>query len=470
MKSPSRSTAILIATDIISFAVSLLFAFGIRSGLRSIFPNPLFIFPGFWSLVALNLLILLLVFGLVGLYQGYGMVAVVELKRITQSIFVTFIIISFSIFMLGQGELLSRAFFGLLLMFNLLLIPLFRFIVHNRFSNKMNWGKKVAVIGKSLEEVEEIVNRLIKVRRLGMTPSIILITDTNSGEIQEISGVPIVPFSTEQCKNLIENGISIAFYSSRLLSGEDLTLNSVTFHFPIVYYVLPESALSSTWLDVVDLLGRPALKSSFHITDKFSQIVKRFLEFIISLLSVIVLFPLGLIISLLIYINDRGPVFYSQKRLGKDGRIIRVFKFRTMVENAEDILSAYLAGNEEAFLEYEKFHKLEHDPRVTKIGRFLRRYSLDELPQLINVLRGDLNLVGPRAYMVDELDVEDRITKTILKVRPGVTGWWQVMERNEASFDQRLKLDVYYISNWSLWVDYYILIKTFWIVIAGRGK
>ena len=140
-----------------------------------------------------------------------------------------------------------------------------------------------------------------------------------------------------------------------------------------------------------------------------------------------------------------------------------------MVKNAEEILDTYLNNNPEAYAEYKEFHKLNDDPRITGLGKFLRKYSLDELPQLWNVLRGDMSLVGPRAYMPSELEDIGDFTDNILRVRPGMTGWWQVMGRHTTTFQARLRMDEYYISNWSLWMDLYIFYKTIWVVFGGTG-
>ena len=140
-----------------------------------------------------------------------------------------------------------------------------------------------------------------------------------------------------------------------------------------------------------------------------------------------------------------------------------------MYKNAETKLHALLAADPEARQEYEKFHKLANDPRITRLGKLLRRYSLDELPQFINVLKGDMNLIGPRSYMPMELPAMGEYAKIILKVKPGLTGWWQVMGRNATSFKQRLQLDEYYISNWSIWLDIYVVIKTVWVLLKGQG-
>jgi len=140
-----------------------------------------------------------------------------------------------------------------------------------------------------------------------------------------------------------------------------------------------------------------------------------------------------------------------------------------MYEKAEEKLQELLAHDPQANAEYEKYHKLVKDPRVTRVGKFLRRYSLDELPQFLNVLKGDMNLIGPRSYLPRELPTMGETAGIILKVKPGITGWWQVMGRNATSFNERLQLDEYYISNWSIWLDIYIIIKSVWVVISGKG-
>ena len=171
----------------------------------------------------------------------------------------------------------------------------------------------------------------------------------------------------------------------------------------------------------------------------------------------------------MIKINSQGPVIFKQKQLGKDFKEFYVYKFRTMENNAEQSLQKLLQSNAKLRDEYEHFHKLERDPRRTKIGLFLRRFSLDELPQLWNVLKGDMSLIGPRAYLPSELHKMGSYGAIVLRVKPSLTGWWQVMGHNETTFNRRLQLDEYYISNWSLWMDIFIMFKTLWVVIKGSG-
>jgi lipopolysaccharide/colanic/teichoic acid biosynthesis glycosyltransferase len=164
-----------------------------------------------------------------------------------------------------------------------------------------------------------------------------------------------------------------------------------------------------------------------------------------------------------------GAIFYRQERMGREGRIVTILKFRTMFEDAEEKLAELLRADPALRDEYEQYHKLQNDPRVTRFGTFLRRYSLDELPQLLNVLRGDMSLVGPRAYMPSELTKMNGMARAVLQSAPGITGLWQVSGRNHLSFTDRVNLDVHYIQNWSPWLDLYLLVRTGPVVLSGEG-
>ncbi|OPZ73861.1 MAG: UDP-glucose:undecaprenyl-phosphate glucose-1-phosphate transferase [Firmicutes bacterium ADurb.Bin456] len=177
------------------------------------------------------------------------------------------------------------------------------------------------------------------------------------------------------------------------------------------------------------------------------------------------------LIALLIKLDSRGPVFFVQKRLGRNGRVFNCYKLRTMVCDAEEVLGASLAKDSILKKEWEANFKLKNDPRVTRAGRFLRTTSLDELSQVINVIRGDMSLVGPRPRPLYELEVrkEDVTFQLGLAMRPGITGLWQVSGRNELDFEQRINLDAAYVRNWTLWLDISIAVKTIGIVLRQRG-
>jgi Undecaprenyl-phosphate galactose phosphotransferase WbaP len=204
--------------------------------------------------------------------------------------------------------------------------------------------------------------------------------------------------------------------------------------------------------------ARPGLRS-----------LKRFVDVVGASLLLLLTAPILAAIAIAIRRDSTGGVLYRQERMGQDGRIFRVLKFRTMYEDADRRLSDILRSDPVRNEQYERYHKLTDDPRITTVGRVLRRYSLDELPQLFNVFWGDMSLVGPRAYMPSELPQMNRLARAVLQVPPGVTGLWQVSGRNDVSFQERVALDVHYVHNWSLALDIYLLARTVPTVLSGEG-
>lgn len=194
--------------------------------------------------------------------------------------------------------------------------------------------------------------------------------------------------------------------------------------------------------------------------------IKRFFDLLLSLVAIIILSPLFLIIAILIKIDSEGPVFFKHKRIGKNGKIIGIYKFRSMVINAEELIKKFTP---EQKAEYEKNFKLDNDPRITKIGKFLRKSSLDELPQLINILIGNMSIVGPRPIVKKELEKYGKNKDKFLSVTPGLTGFWQASGRSDVSYDERIKMELYYVDNCSLWLDFKIILKTFVAVIKKEG-
>jgi undecaprenyl-phosphate galactose phosphotransferase len=205
------------------------------------------------------------------------------------------------------------------------------------------------------------------------------------------------------------------------------------------------------------------------LLNKLNILIKGLFDYLIAVLLMPFFLLVHLIISILIKLDSPGNVFFKQKRVGKNGKIFYVYKYRTMYENSQKLLEEYLKKHPEEIKYYEKYHKYKNDPRITKIGKILRITSLDELPQIINVLKGEMSLVGPRPYMLNELDKLGKYKEFILKVKPGLTGLWQVSGRNNLTFKERNELEVWYIKNWSLWLDLVILIKTFKVVVFKIG-
>jgi undecaprenyl-phosphate galactose phosphotransferase len=210
------------------------------------------------------------------------------------------------------------------------------------------------------------------------------------------------------------------------------------------------------------------LTRSSGLEQPLPRLVKRMVDITISGTALLVLSPLMLTVALLVR-RDGGPALYGHKRLGLNGKSFSCLKFRSMVMNGDDVLQRYLKENPEAHEEWATTRKLQNDPRVTRIGAFLRKSSLDELPQLINVLRGDMSLVGPRPIVTAEVSNYDYDIAHYYRVRPGITGLWQVSGRNDVTYRQRVQMDSWYVRNWSLWHDIAIICKTFPAVLRRSG-
>ena len=197
---------------------------------------------------------------------------------------------------------------------------------------------------------------------------------------------------------------------------------------------------------------------------------KRFFDICVGFIGCLFLLPVIPLVFLgNLFCRDVGNVFYKQKRVGKNGKIFYVYKFRSMVKDADAVLSTYLAENPAARAEFEEFHKLKNDPRITKNGRFLRAASIDELPQFINILFGSMSLIGPRPQGTWELTAQGKEREIFLSVRPGLTGYWQVNGRSQVEYDDRMKMEVWYAENRSFWLDVKIFFKTFRAVFEKNG-
>jgi undecaprenyl-phosphate galactose phosphotransferase len=204
--------------------------------------------------------------------------------------------------------------------------------------------------------------------------------------------------------------------------------------------------------------------------DIFGLIIKRFFDILGGIAGVILLIPLTIYIKIRFLMDgDKESIFFTQERIGRKGKLFKIIKYRSMVPNAEAVLEKLMAENPEIREEYETNKKLENDPRITSIGAMIRRTSIDELPQLLNVLKGDMSLVGPRPYLPREKEDMGKYYKTIIQCKPGLTGMLQTHGRSEAPFPQRLKYDDYYYRNWSIWLDLTILYKTFRTVNSTSG-
>ena len=271
------------------------------------------------------------------------------------------------------------------------------------------------------------------------------------------------------CEERDARFVILALSAQEMITYGDLLSDLVRERLP--FAVIPSlGGLPILGFDQLSFIGRDfmLLVARNNLGQPLRRLVKLIFDLVIASLLVLICLPLFLMFALLIS-RDGGPVLFRHRRVGRNGRLFDCLKFRTMVPNAHKILEQHLAESPAAAAEWEQNFKLRNDPRVTAIGRFLRSTSLDEIPQLLNVLRGEMSLVGPRPITQQELFYYGRDVMFYLETRPGITGLWQVSGRSNTSYEQRVMFDTWYAKNWSLWQDIAILVKTVPVVFGRNG-
>ncbi|NIP41591.1 MAG: exopolysaccharide biosynthesis polyprenyl glycosylphosphotransferase, partial [Aliifodinibius sp.] len=227
--------------------------------------------------------------------------------------------------------------------------------------------------------------------------------------------------------------------------------------------------ISKLGVTTFDLNGTLGLEVHQNLLNLSAQIQKWIMDMVLSIIVLVVLFPLFVLVGLLIKLTSKGPIFYSHSRIGQGGKHFNIFKFRTMYQNADQMLEKYLEENPQYREEWETEQKIRKDPRITPIGRILRKLSIDELPQVWNVIRGEMSLVGPRPIVDEEIEKYADKFAVYKRVKTGITGLWQVSGRNNLPYEERVRLDEYYVRNWSIWLDVYIMARTIWVVLGRDG-
>jgi len=400
------------------------------------------------QLVRLGLAYCFGAFFLMGLYPGYGLTAVKELEHTSKAISLAFLVLIATAYLNKPFQAFSRAIVLSAWALALMTLPMARFTLRGLISRQKWYGQNVHLYGES-NLGQRLLETFQRVPRLGWIVTRCRSFDEIPTEDQPNMGIAILATSDTE---------RIEHYS-----------RSLSRHYRRVVLVSSDSNFGSLYVQPRDFEGRLGLEYQYHLLSLRAQLVKWGIDKVGALALSVISAPLMLLLAALIRLDSPGPVFYAQERLGHNSTRFRIIKFRTMVVDADQVLGQHFTNDIQARAEYERYHKLRHDPRVTRVGRWLRKYSLDELPQLLNVLRGEMSLVGPRAYMPAELADIGGYVETILRVRPGMTGWWQVLGRHNTTFKRRLQMDEYYISNWSLWMDIYILMKTLGVVVGGTG-
>ena len=402
-----------------------------------------------------------------GLYPGYGLDQVEELRRQTFAVFATLTIVLVFASQAG-GLLLGALLLGWCLSL-LLLAPLTRYLIKRSTMKAALWGQSVVVLGTG-ETGARVLKALQREWQLGFKPLAVF----DNGPAPAGGMLEAVPYggTLDDATALAQEcGVDTAIFAIPHARHEDLAefLDSARINFRNVVVIPDLRGITNSAVAARDIAGTFGVEIRHNLLDPWAQRAKRMLDVVAVLIGGIFLIPLLLMLALLVRVESRGPIFYADKRMGRDGKLFSCIKFRTMVPDAEALLQRMLSEDAEMRKEYLEYHKLHHDPRVTRMGRFLRKTSLDELPQLWNVLRGEMSLVGPRPYLPRESADIGAVQDDILRATPGITGPWQVTGRNHTSFSERVGMDACYVRDWSVWLDLVLLARTVRCLLISRN-
>jgi Undecaprenyl-phosphate galactose phosphotransferase WbaP len=440
---------LFICLDIFVIFLIFRFSFVIRNLMTPLLNRPPVVWTDVILVTELGILFAIAILLLEGLYPGYGLTAIKELEQMVKAITMAFILLAMVSYFNKSFQVFPRSIILLAWAQGIVLLPIFRFISRNLISRTKLYGIPVIIFGEG-EWAQDVTTSLKRVRRLGWRPCELLSLDKLND--RKNHGTSTIAILASAADDAVEEQVRV--------------LNQ---YFQRVILIQKAENLGSLWVETRDIDSFLGLEFHFHLLYNQNIWIKRAMDIAGSFLLLLLLSPLLLLITILVASESHGPIFFRQQRLGKDSKPFSVIKFRTMIDGAEDKLTEMLQSDPVMQAEYLEYHKLEKDPRVTKLGYFLRKFSLDELPQFWNVLKGEMSLSGPRAYMPSELENMGSYAAMIFRVRPGITGWWQVLGRHQTSFQKRLQMDEYYISNWSLWMDAYITIRTIFVIITGKG-
>ena len=406
---------------------------------------------------------------LLGLYPGYGLGQVEELRRQVFALFATLAITTVFAFASDIENSLSRILLFAWILGLLLCAPILRYCVKLAMAKLDLWGKPIAVFGAH-DVGERLLRDLQREWQLGFKP--VAVFDNRVAPTgRTLNGVPYGGTLSDAVALGRELRVDTLIFAVPHTRREDLArfVDLAKLNFRHVVIIPNLVGITNAAVVARHLAGTFGVEIEYNLLDPWSQRLKRVLDLGATVVGGFFVLPLIAALALLVRLESPGPVFYRDKRMGRDGEPFSCLKFRTMVPDAERLLQTLLSENEEAREEYIEYHKLRNDPRVTRIGRFLRKTSLDELPQLWNVLRGEMSLVGPRPYLPRESIDIGATQSEILRVRPGITGPWQVSGRNQSTFADRVRMDVSYVADWSGWLDLVILGRTIGCVLFSRS-
>ena len=456
---PAYMIACLLVSDVLCLALAATLAVFLK-----LFPHHLGSIRPYLNLAPL-LLVFPVVYAGLGLYSGIALGSPEELRRLTLSSAVIFMFLGLLTVAVRGTNTLFTWTMAMALAVSIVLVPLMRVLLRLRMGKVSWWGYSTIVFGEEVG-VRVVIENLLANPGLGLKPvgfhSPTASRDLCISEVPAINQSELVEWAARR------QGPAYAVLVAPSFPRQSL-IESYRRYFSHILIIPEWAGFSCLGVNPKNLGGTLGLEIHQQVFIPSRVVLKRVIDFSLSLTLSILLAPLMALIAIAIAINSPGPVLYPHRRIGRGGREFRAWKFRSMAVDADSALKLYLRQHPELQEEWDRSRKLKQDPRVTKIGRFLRRTSLDELPQLWNVVAGEMSLVGPRPIVREEIVRYGLNFETYTYVQSGLTGLWQVSGRSDTSYQQRVEFDRFYVNNWSVWLDFCILFRTIGVVISRAG-
>lgn len=447
LKDRNSQTFLILLSDLATIGFAITLAYAIRVWLCDIFGIiPLahgisVYFVKWWFPAAIIIA--------VAYYEGYGIVVTVwdELLGLIRSLFVSFLIVWVILSLQKESESVSRIVITMSFLILMILMPLSRLATKYVLFKFLDWRKGAYLFERRKGERRNVLRDALN-KEWYSGYKIVGNVDTNS----------------------LRKPIDTCFLPIEYT--DESTIRALKPNVRNMIVVSAQSGLSFMNSQVKTFLSRNMafITTNNGLLTKRSLILKRAFDLLVSFTGIIILFPFFLIIPLLIKIDSKGPALFRHQRCGMNLSPFGMIKYRTMVTNGDIVLKEFIKNNPAASLELKEKNKLCNDPRITRIGRILRKTSIDELPQLLNVIKGEMSIVGPRPDTKAALnEFLGEYEPIYARVRPGITGLWQVSGRSEIKYRERVNLDYMYVLNWSLWLDFVIVLKTFKVILVGKG-
>ena len=407
------------------------------------------------------LLVFLVVYKAIGLYTIVALSPPEELRRSTVASSVLFVVLATATmtFRGARHEITWTLLMSIAI--SVVLQPLMRAFLRRHYAAKSWWGYSAVVFGAKAGG-KQLLDAMLKDPSIGLKP--VALVDEWAGS-KCIRGVPVYR-RLEDVPDLARPAYAVFAAADLATSSMQRLIERHSHSFSHVLVMPDFQGLSSFWVQSRNLAGMVGLEiahSDGHLR------YKRILDCFLALVASIFIAPIVALLTVLIMVDSPGPVFYGQRRIGRHGRMFKAWKFRSMVTNGDEILERHLRENPQAAIEWQATQKLRVDPRVTRLGRLLRRTSMDELPQIWNVIAGQMSFVGPRPIVEGEVVHYGADFELYKQVHSGITGLWQVSGRSDTSYAERVSLDTIYALNWSVWLDLCILVRTIPVVLFGKG-